>query len=69
MRSLNRAHTFGCMRCDLCQRNSEPDERGWITMFPIRREGRKPLVFTYCPRCVEYALNANAFIPRDKQDP
>jgi len=53
------------MRCDLCQRHPEPGDAGWVSIMRQRREGEKPHVSTYCPRCFDHALRADPLEPRE----
>jgi hypothetical protein len=52
------------MRCDLCQRHSEPGDDGWVSITRQLDGGEKPLVSTYCPRCLDDALQARPLEPR-----
>jgi hypothetical protein len=45
-------------QCHVCNRKAAPDERGWLSVL-VRRTGdaHTPSSYTYCPWCVDVAID------------
>ncbi len=41
------------MRCELCQRQPEPADRGWVSVMARYEYAAKPTIFNYCPTCTD----------------
>jgi hypothetical protein len=51
------------MWCSLCARQSEPGDRGWISVLLRDEAEKKPLVVTYCPECIKHAVELGPVDP------
>lgn len=64
-----RVPTVVGVHCNLCGQIFKPEDRGWVSFMAHEDGCKKPLVFTYCPACLDVVLVARPFAPRKLRDP